>query len=65
MPDTLDAHAFAAACEAAPDVDPESVRRAVDAYIETLHLHVVRITEGREMTADEAEAAFQPRVVEG
>ena len=65
MPDTLDDHAFAAACEAAPDVDPEAIRCAEDAYVWTLHLHVVRITEGRPLSAEEAEAAFAPRVVEG
>lgn len=56
--DTLDAHAFAAACEAAPGTDPEAIRRAVDAYMATLHLHVVRISEGRVLTAAEAEVAF-------
>ena len=65
MPDTLDNHAFAAACEAAPGVDPEAIRLAVDAYVSTIHLHVVRIVESRPLSAEEAEAAFAPRVLEG
>lgn len=63
--DTLDAHAFASACEAAPGVDPEAIRLAVDAYLATLHLHVVRIAAGRALTSAEAEAGFRPRDVEG
>ncbi len=65
MPDTLDNAAFYAACEAAPDVDPEKVRLAVDAYLAELHVTVNRIVDGRRLTADEAEAAFAPRTVEG
>ncbi len=65
MPDTLDAHAFASACEAAPDVDPEKVRLAVDAYLAELHVTVNRIVDGRSLSVDEAEAAFASRDVEG
>ena len=58
--DTLDAHAFAAAHEAAPHVDPEDARRIVDAYMADLHITVNRIADGRALTSNEAEAAFAP-----
>lgn len=61
MTDTLDDFAFAAACTVAPKVDPDSLRRAIDAYLAELHLSVTRIAEGRALTPAEAEDAFKPR----
>ena len=64
--DTLDAHAFAAAHEAAPELDPERLRLAVDAYMDDLHIRVRRVIEARALTQAEAEAAdvFAPREFE-
>lgn len=62
--DTLDAHAFADACEAAPDVDPEKVRRIVDAHMAALHLRIIQHHEDRPLTAEETLDAFRPRDVE-
>lgn len=68
MPDidhqTNDAHAFADACEAAPKVDPEQLRLAVDAYMAALHLRVVQHHEDAPLTAEQALDAFRPRDVE-
>lgn len=64
MADTLDDHAFAAACEAAPHVHPDDARAIVDAYMADLHVTVCRIADGRALTSAEAEAAFQPRDLE-
>ncbi len=64
MPDDIDADAFYAAHEAAPSLDPELLRRAVDAYMAALHMHVSRAHAHIELTADEAIEAFRPKDVE-
>ncbi len=64
MPDDLDADAFFAAHEAAPDLDPEGLRRAIDAYLDRLHLRVRRVHAERTLTPEEAMDAFKPRDVE-
>lgn len=62
--DTLDDAAFHAARRAAPELDPDRLRLAIDAYLADLHVTVRRIADGRALTSAEAEAAFQPRTVE-
>ncbi|MGI3902465.1 MAG: hypothetical protein ACRYGP_16945 [Janthinobacterium lividum] len=62
--DTLDNSAFHAAHLAAPELDPERLRLAIDAYLADLHVTVTRITDGRALTLAEAENAFRPRDVE-
>ena len=64
MPDDIDADAFFAAHEAAPDLDPEQLRKAVDAYLDRLHLTVRRVHSERELSADEVLDAFRPRDIE-
>ena len=58
--DTLDARAFHAAHLAAPELDPERLRVAIDAYMAELHITVTRIADGRALTPAEAEVAFRP-----
>ena len=64
MPTDPDAEAFFAAHEAAPTLNPEALRRAIDVYMERLHLHVSRTHEERELTPAEVLRAFEPRTVE-
>ncbi len=59
--DSLDAHAFADACRAAPEVHPDRARLIVDAYTAALHIRVVQHHEDRPLTAEEALEAFRPR----
>lgn len=60
----LDADAFFAAHEAAPDLDPELLRMAIDVYLGRMHLHVRRIHDERDLTPAEVLGAFAPRTVE-
>lgn len=59
-----DADAFATAHEAAPDLDPEKLRVAIDSYLACLHIHVTRSHAERELTPDEVLDAFRPKTVE-
>lgn len=62
--DDIDADAFHAAHEAAPSLDPEEIRVAIDAYMAAMHLHVSRAHAHVELTAEEAIEAFRPKTVE-
>ena len=64
MPDDIDMDAFYAAHQAAPSLDPEKLRRAIDAYMAALHMHVSRAHAHIELTAEEAIEAFRPKDVE-
>ena len=62
--ESMDAHAFAAACEAVAGIHPDQVRRIVDAYADAAHLRIREIHEDHPLTAEEAIDAFRPRDVE-
>ncbi len=61
---SLDTEAFATACAAVPDVDPERLRCAIDAYCGDLHLAVHHVHGEVELTPEEVLDAFRPKTVE-
>ena len=64
MSDDLDAKAFVEARRAAPELNPDRLRLALDRYLDTLHIHISRAHEERPATPDELLNAFQSRTVE-
>ena len=64
LKDSLDAEAFATACAAVPDVDPERLRVAIDAYCGDLHLAIHHVHAEVELTPEEVLDAFQSKTVE-
>ena len=69
MPDSLnvpdlDAEAFSAAVEAGRGLNPFELRKALDAYLNSLHVSVRRVHEDTPLTAEETLDAFRPRDVE-
>ena len=62
--DAVDADAFYAAHEAAPELDPDRLRIAIDAYLAHFRIHVSRVHAERELTPGEILDAFKPRDVE-
>ncbi len=64
LKDSLDTEAFATACAAVPDVDPERLRVAIDAYCGDLHLAIHHVHASVELTPEEVLDAFRPKTVE-
>jgi len=64
LKDSLDAEAFATACTAVPDVDPERLRVAIDAYCGDLHLAIHHVHASAPLTPEQAIEAFRPKDVE-
>ena len=62
--DSLDNSAFHAAHLAAPELPPDRLRVAIDAYLADAGITLRQIRNGRVLTPAEAEAAFQPREIE-
>ena len=62
--DHLDNSAFHAAHLAAPELDPNRLRLAIDAYLADAGLTLRQIRDGAALSPAEADAAFQPRDVE-
>ncbi len=62
--DHLDASAFHAAHLAAPDLPPDRLRLAIDAYLADAGITLRQIRSAAALSPAEAEAAFQPRDVE-
>ena len=62
--DTLDNSAFHAAHLAAPELEPDRLRIAIDAYLADAGITLRQIRNGRALTPEEAEDAFRPRYVE-
>ncbi len=61
---SLDTEAFATACTAVPDVDPERLRVAINAYCGDLHLAIHHVHAEVELTPEEVLDAFRPKTVE-
>lgn len=61
MPDDIDADAFFEAHEAEPSLEPEALRRAIDVYLNRMHLHIRRVHAERTLTPAEVLDAFRPR----
>ena len=62
--DYLDDRAFHAAHLAAPEVDPNRLRLAIDAYLADAGITLRQIRGSRPLAPAEAEDAFRPRDVE-
>ncbi len=64
LKDSLDTEAFATACAAVPDVDPERLRLAINSYCGDLHLAIHHVHASVELTPEEVLDAFRPKTVE-
>ena len=64
MPDYLDRSAFHAAHMAAPELPPDKLRLAIDAYLADAGITLRQIRGAAALSPAETEAAFQPRDVE-
>jgi hypothetical protein len=64
MTSHLDSSAFHAAHLAAPELPPDRLRLAIDAYLADAGVTLRQIRDGAALSPAEADTAFQPRDVE-
>lgn len=62
--DDINAAAFYEAHKAASSIDPETLRRAIDAYMAAMHMHVTTVHASAPLTPEQAIEAFRPKTVE-